>query len=961
MESIHEACSTPSSSRQQLRQGQRLPNECLYLIVEHLHQDLPTLRNLILVNKFLFHATIPYLYNNPIATWEMRNTSSYNKLFALFFISFLQVRLEELRPDSVDDQEAHIILDSILRQYGLRLTLPFQSSGLDMLDIIANRFDESNLNNNFISNRWKDSAQRFTIDYSKFLSDLTPDDWRFLQFYAMVRLRKLPKGMASVYEDDVSAEEDDVNESLESAVTTTGEVASAVESIRDNGNNEIRPQGANLDHYEDRDEDGEHSLDLQRRHAYTRPLRWALADMWLHCNFDSITSFYFEMVDAHIYLPLASKMAKIELLYLNRETTMSDSHLENTIQFIMKNQEAFPRKQPLDVMLYNGWYYYDEDEDDFNIALIDLDSHKAKCRKRRQAMSRYMKPATTIYNAIGKPSMLQIGNIPYFYEDAKNIKLERLKEFADDDLERMDFGEGSDREEFLRRCDNLRKLTLAVGSPDVFSWMLDEIKHMTPASTGRPLGKLESLELSADYSYNSAIQVFNDAMIAFSSSLRTIDLRVRGKLRDYSTPIAVKNSRTMKSLQLHLLASATSIGEWPSLLPCLTVIKVYLVDVVTINIGSLEQCPNLEILEIHFGVKHELRCRPEGIAPSAIPEPGELLDLRWVQGELDFSLFSVWNLPKLKKLDLRGMAALKFNFRSLAGMQRLTTLSINAEHETLLEKNSALYIERQQKSLRLQSHTSSDNNPRQMNGTFDSNSKKIWELPELQTIYMSGPPSAMFCLDFLRSLPKLEVISLNGAFASQEIKRRGMLGSYNTICIEDTVFTEKNLRDDDTNDERPYFESHLKKVSLLGGWSISAQDTTSLLTIYAPFLEEFIMGRFDRSIIRNGFKFLQAMKDADDINEAYVTEEDHNLEARILKRSQRLIPGQNLTTISFDYKLKKQDHHRLGLRHITKQVKSICDSYCLRTYRLLNKYLMRQTDYELIKEKLKEILIDDME
>ncbi|KAG0009004.1 hypothetical protein BGZ81_003760, partial [Podila clonocystis] len=54
--------------------GQRIPNECLLVVIEHLYSDLKTLRNLLLVIKICFKAAAPVLHRAPLHNW-----SSYQK------------------------------------------------------------------------------------------------------------------------------------------------------------------------------------------------------------------------------------------------------------------------------------------------------------------------------------------------------------------------------------------------------------------------------------------------------------------------------------------------------------------------------------------------------------------------------------------------------------------------------------------------------------------------------------------------------------------------------------------------------------------------------------------------------------------------------------------------------------------------------------------------------------------
>ncbi|KAF9206803.1 hypothetical protein BGZ49_001810, partial [Haplosporangium sp. Z 27] len=951
--------------------------------------DLPALHSLLLVNKFFFHATIPYLYHDPPATWGMNSASNKysadrNKFFALVFVSFLQARLEELPWDSGDDQQADKLLDRILKPFGLKLIRPFQSSGLDMLDSIASCFSSLYPTNGIISHRWKDYPRRLTIDYSKFLSSLSPDDWRLFPFFTVVRLRKLPYYMRrSAYEYDLTTEENigDDNESNAEATTAATEVMT---HENETGDEEIRQTECENEYTGDINDntdsdDDQHSIDGERDQEYTWPLRESLVDLWLHFNFDSITSFFFEMPKSQKYLALSTKLASIEIIYLNRERAMPDSQLENTVLFIKQNQASFPMKRIMDVQLGFNWGLYDDVGVDWS--MMDLNTYKAERWEYREKSFQYMKPAITIFEAVGKPHKLDVGEIPYFYKYARNIELENLAEFSDSDLERISCGEGPEREDFLRRCDNLRKLNLGVESHDIFSWLVEEVRDST-LSTRRSLRKIDTLELWNHDSYNSAIQAFNDAMFVFSESLRTISLRAHHNSRGV-LPIELRNTLIMESLQLHKRASATTIGDWSLSLPWLRAISIQFHGVVNIEFGSLDKCQNLESLEIGFGYSSPEGFRPEGTAPLTIPDPSELLDPRWAQAKMDCTLYPIWNLPRLKKLHLLGMAALRFDFGSILGMRRLETLSLGVDGNSFWGQSLDEYIARQAIFQSLQPHYNSDYRPGHIHGTLDSDTTKSWILPELKTISLQGPPSTMFCLDLLKSFPKLESVELNGIFTHRQISRHKLSRkkvTHQSYYLEGTIFMEatcqneaKNLDDEirdaddktrDTEDkvkssdydETPYLESHLRKFSLYGGWSISAQDTTSLLTTYAPFLEELTIGQLGNFESQNGYWFLQAIKDADEINKTYTAAENSNVDGGsgpfALRNHQR---GRNLTSVNCKYWLKKKDKNKLGLRKISDVTSRFLKECGLRSYKLLYHYFAHLEDFEIANQKARSL------
>ncbi|KAF8959562.1 hypothetical protein BGZ46_001730 [Entomortierella lignicola] len=749
----------------------QLPNECLCLIVECLCMDRPTLHSLLLVNKIFFRITIPYLYHEPYKTWKIGKDcptypTDYDKLFALYFVSFLQARLEENHWEVANSQQANRILDRVLRQFGLKLTIPFQSSGLDTLDSIVSNSTRYIPNYSYINDPATSSPQGMTIDYSKFLQDLTTNHWRGTRFCSMVRLRKVPKGM---HQNSTSSRNhlSTVRNHADSSTTAVSGTRSENKAIGDtNDSNE--------------DEDEEHPLDLQCSDYYTQLLNRALDEMWLHYNFDSTTSFYFNMTSAQKYLSLSTKMANLKVLYLSRPDTILDSHIENTVLFIRRNQTAFPKKCSLDVRFAGNWHVHEEfiiESVDYSTARLNI--YKTMRRERSQIISKHMKPAIPILEAVQTPSILNANGFPGFYENVKNIELGRLVKFSDMDKERTEHGEGPGRKDFLRRCDNLRKLRLEVDRHDILTWIADEIRSSESSSTRRPLRNLESLRLATYHSYNSAIQAFNDGMFAFSTSLRSIRLVVYEDDIEEREPFKLRNIRTLKALQLHRLASATSIGDWPCLLPQLDSIKIYLDNVVNINVGSFKQCPNLRSLELHFGYSDVTVSQPKGRPPSILPEHGVLLDPEWTQARADYTLFPVWNLPKLRRLDLYGAASLRFDLRSLKSMQSLETLilgdgfstishgispKLTVDEHLVYQYNDDPFFDLSMPSdfEIVQVYEGSDSPLNSQTSTsFYLNFLHMWTLPNLTTLDLQDTMALVFEFRFLKAMPCLETLKLD--------------------------------------------------------------------------------------------------------------------------------------------------------------------------------------------------------
>ncbi|KAF9196037.1 hypothetical protein BGZ49_002917 [Haplosporangium sp. Z 27] len=946
-------------------------------------------------------------------TWQLNSafpTYSANpkKLFALFLLSFLQARLEEFQSNYRDNQEADIILNEILNQFGLKLNVPFQFSVSDMLDSFTPRAIKPSIG--FDNNSGtKTSTSRMTIDYSKFLRDCA-GFWRCPQLCSMVRLCKLPESL------------------IRHGNRSNGDIST--------GN-----------------DNEEHSLYYQFHHAYTHSLYMCLRDMWLHYNFDTITSMFFDMSEAHRYLPLSIKLANIQTLYLSRPKSMANCHLENTVLFIKQNRAAFPNKRTLDFKWLNAWCLSDDKSKEGLHDMMDLSTYIVKRKKCREDIFQYMSPAISIYEAVKRPSAILATNIPNFYEHAMEIELDRLKVFEDEDLERTEQGEGQKKMEFLRRCENLSELYLGVDSHDVLSWIVSEARDSVSVSRSRPLRNLKDLGLWSSHSYNSAIQVFNDAMIAFSTSLQSIILRVSQDYDEDKLPIVIRNARTMRSLQQQQLTSATSIGDWTCYLPWLRAICIDLEGVASIKVGSFKQCPNLETLKLGFYCQDISLCRLKGIAPSSLPETGELLDPRWAQAEMDYTLFPIWNLPRLKQLELIGMAALRFDLRSLLSAQRLESLTMDSSQVSLGRDSLEECIPREHSILSLQLSISPDYKPGKTDGIhdsdskiawelpdrspsvspsmdffsiwslpklrrlelygmaalgfefkfligmqcldtlnlnagremlsgqeydkyiahqyqipvsllcdescykgeriyelFESDSKKAWILPELRTMDLSGPPADLFYLDLLKSLPKLESLTITNSM-HQKSSISMFFGS-NYISQQNS--TDKTITDDFELGNAPNSEGCLRRCVLTSNLPISTQDITRLLTIYAPFLEVLALRRFHVGDFENGYEVLEAIKSVDNLDITYTkilgTGATSGSQPR---KTCRPNPGQKLTAVCYPCSIDKEQQKKLELQQITHHDKAVFNHYGLRYYDLSTDLYVRQKDFDFVKNNLR--------
>ncbi|KAF9349302.1 hypothetical protein BGX26_012375, partial [Mortierella sp. AD094] len=211
----------------------------------------------------------------------------------------------------------------------------------------------------------------------------------------------------------------------------------------------------------------EHSIDHQLDEDYLKELRDAFSKLWRHYNRDCTLSFTLDTTNTQKFLSFSKEMPKLQTLCQN------DS-LENTVLFIRQNQEAFPKKLPLHIQFGLDGKWDKPRESYSSIGNNNLKATLAKIKSLRDELFQYMKPIITIHEAVGEPSSFNISNIPYFYELANGIKLNRLSILIDFDENRIDQGEGLAMEAFLRRCPVIKGLHIGAGSPDILSWAANE-------------------------------------------------------------------------------------------------------------------------------------------------------------------------------------------------------------------------------------------------------------------------------------------------------------------------------------------------------------------------------------------------------------------------------------------------------------------------------------------------------
>ncbi|KAF9209174.1 hypothetical protein BGZ49_005961 [Haplosporangium sp. Z 27] len=659
-------------------------------------------------------------------------------------------------------------------------------------------------------------------------------------------------------------------------------------------------------------------------------------------------------------LPLSKKMAKLQVLHISRPLNITDSQLENTVLFIKQNREAFPGKQ-LTIHFTNGW------------VIPNVFKGASRDKDVRDRLFQFMKPSIAIYEAAREPKTIYATSIPYFYQNADEIYLDRLRQLVDLDENRHDQDEGPSMDSFLKRCTGVRELEIRVGSPNMLSWAADEALkssgsqlilprnpgHETASSESvldmfesirvtndedghlsqqsqldvaqlstKTLQRVETVKLMSSHPYRFGLQTFNDALVAFSSSLRDISLEVIPDREDILLPTP---DNVMKSLELRTVPWANQTGSWPLLLPHLRSINIKLSQVASIQIGSFAQSPSLEELCIQFG---NIRSRDLLQNGDHLPEVSS--DVRWQQAKIDKTLFPMWSLPRLRILKLLDSAATRFDFASLSSMKSLERLEILvSDYDLLIGYQDYKDIQSRIWKERLLE-------PEKEYGRYkplDTVKPWMWPLPQLKRLDLTGPVVTMFSLDWLLVCPRLEKLELSCLGDQSEINCIPFFAK----CIEKQ---ENSSSSGNSNgDNKPYLDSRLESIELRD-LEISSENVTRLLTIYAPLLHTLHLEHVNSN---DGWPIMEGIRNADRINSAYRSleykrrsEGQGNGKENEINESR--LPGLKLTSVIGSHYFNKTERRKLRLELINDDQEYKYREAGVRVYMTLSQSFVDEND-----------------
>ncbi|KAF9579227.1 hypothetical protein BGW38_004600, partial [Lunasporangiospora selenospora] len=521
--------------------------------------------------------------------------------------------------------------------------------------------------------------------------------------------------------------------------------------------------------------------------------------------------------------------------------------------------------------------------------------------------------------------MLDASFLPGFYEEADAVGTGNLRKLVDAFAERLDAGEGPAMEAFLRRCHQLRKLTLEVGSPYLFRWAVQP-KTATETGVGRlampvaasracprgadigiiphrPLPKLTKLSLGATVEHRFLIYALNDAVEAFGESLARIKVTANIS-KGENTPAFITKDRLVLTQELQDVPRATGVGfNW--ILP--NVRKIQLSITRECSLGFFDQCPLLEELSIDCSMTLSWVVRFNRTSHSAMDKIREELESQPLE------LLPEWNMPRLRKLKLEGFAAVRFNFDSIKSMKKLEHLDIKAYEPGWDLFFANIYMTVCQDALQGASQSMEGLTISQGNGTRaaaynkenlqDARQKSKffpwkWASASITRLHIYGPFALMFHLEQFANFPNLRDLNLSApdnscyTFLSSMDQAMAMLYSVQTLeqrqgpqsyaskitTAGSLLLSEALTKVDHPNgvygwtsfpDLYVPLESQLEKVNFGGSWKdIEVDIWVRLLARYAPRLKSLLPSK-----TQSGVRLVRAINEVDKIAQSMEKEE----------------------------------------------------------------------------------------
>ncbi|KAF9429038.1 hypothetical protein BGZ76_001930 [Entomortierella beljakovae] len=251
------------------------------------------------------------------------------------------------------------------------------------------------------------------------------------------------------------------------------------------------------------------------------------------------------------------------------------------------------------------------------------------------------------------------------------------------------------------------------------------------------------------------------------------------------------------------------------------------------------------------------------------------------------------------------MAAMRFDLASLLTMPRLQQLVVDALGDEYTKQDVNSYMICQHK---IPSDSTSTTATDQQYGIFGSFSFQEWSLPKLNFLCIQGPPCSIFCLEYLRHFPALNLLVMNyDGSDPMELNRYPL---YAQLDCGSVKFTPRTA----TIDTTQFTASHLTMLNLYGNWVMSSADLTSLLTTYAPYLENIRMDNLQCHASSGVYKVIEAIHQADKENDPFNDMDALNaINIYSSHRDKVKVAGKYLGTVRSHLELSDQEAQEHGL------------------------------------------------
>ncbi|KAG0087979.1 hypothetical protein BGZ92_006781, partial [Podila epicladia] len=523
-------------------------------------------------------------------------------------------------------------------------------------------------------------------------------------------------------------------------------------------------------------------------HCIRYGVRQRLYPMSLQLYPEQIVVVEFCVCKAHWYLHLADTLPNLSTLTLSRRWCyyIPMTHLENTIAFIAKNQAAFPGKRPLKLEFTREWADWMAPGAQDHVSWFE----------RRELDRQYQLPRIALFKAIANPiEMDDIGD---------DITLDALEKLVDVSEDRFKFGESPYQEAFLARCKNLVSLKILIDHDGFFSWAVKKRGTFNPdQQPATSFSKLRELTLNVNRKYGE----IEDAITVFERTVETVRILDGGYYDG--------DDDELEDLPV-------IVGNWN--LPCVRSIEIS----ADCDIGDFSEYEQLEILILRLYHPRPLEPLHDGDAS---------------QERVSIAIAPVWNISRLKVLELHGMAALCFNYDTLDHVPMLESLCLDASL-VFGPVDSIQRLSHYNRQLRLPG--SSDNSPPLVGGEPWKNQ---WNMPMLQYLELRSAPCSVFSFNWLPGCPSLNTVALDTRNVTRRLPLLSSSQSSAILpdlpsCSQTHEYTfDEDLESESSLESKPLLCSKLESLSLKGNWVMSREAFARALAAYVPNLSALQVDR----------------------------------------------------------------------------------------------------------------------